>query len=272
MGLNSSIGTTEKSCVVDVIILMAGVGNRLWPLTKDRPKALLCCNDGVSILEHILRALRSGVKRRLRFIPVIGHGREEVERLFASIESRELAKLWPVCNPYYASAGPLFSLWLGLLRADAYSDVIVVNGDTLLKERLASAVEDWFEDLRGSERRDLGLCASFAQEFEADDMKVEIGVSRDVRRVGKDMTNGRPSAKSAGVLCIRNNARREVERSIVDVIMNGRGLESGYSWHTLVNEVQSVVPVDFIEVPHDSWREVDIHLDLQTMRRLLEIA
>ena len=46
------------------ILLVAGYATRLYPLTKDRPKALLSVG-GMPLLDHILRGVNATIRREL---------------------------------------------------------------------------------------------------------------------------------------------------------------------------------------------------------------
>ena len=72
------------------IVLSAGQGKRLLPLTAESPKCLLPLTDGASVLEVQLRALaRCGVERAT---VVIGFGAERVERVLAATPIAGLAR------------------------------------------------------------------------------------------------------------------------------------------------------------------------------------
>ena len=66
---------------MDALILAAGDGTRLFPLTKDKPKVMIKIY-GVPILERSLHALKNvGVKR---VIIVIGYKGEVIEKYFGN--------------------------------------------------------------------------------------------------------------------------------------------------------------------------------------------
>ena len=92
------------------LILAAGRGNRLLPLTKDRPKCLLEVG-GEPILIHQLRALRrAGVRR---FEIVTGHGEAIVRALCESLAGDGLTFSH---NEHYATTSSLCSL--GCVRTE----------------------------------------------------------------------------------------------------------------------------------------------------------
>ena len=253
---------------VDVVVLMAGVGSRLLPLTKDRPKALMCCDDGRSILEHTVTGLQ-GAFGSLRLLPVIGHGLQAVETELS--QYRESMDVFEVLNPFYADAGPLVSLWLGL-RHVVKGKVIVVNGDTLVRPALSQELTQWFERLDQEEQGALGLCASKSESYSADDMKIRLDENGEFSSVSKSAESVSELRKSAGLVCIPNYAvLRQVKEHVDRLIFREDARRPGFSWHGFLNEIDGAPRVELIDVPSESWREVDVHLDLETMRRLLKL-
>lgn len=56
------------------VILSAGMGSRLMPLTKDRPKPLLEIND-MTLLERMIRNLMN--ENINEFIVIVGYNKEK---------------------------------------------------------------------------------------------------------------------------------------------------------------------------------------------------
>ena len=255
-------GKKEKHRGVDVVVLMAGEGRRLLPLTKDRPKGLLCCDDGASIFTHMVQSFVV-CHQDVTFIPVIGHGsakvNEEINRL------NHMAEFSCVYNPFYANSGPLVSLWLGLIQSKQ-SRVIIVNGDTLIKEDLVKNIVPWIQAEIKAVNPEVGLCVSSAENFEKDDMKVLLDNSGCFRKTGKDIDTGRGVMKSAGVLCIRDiKSKNIIKDKLNQLLMEGNPLEKTYYWHNLLNEAAETFQVDLISVDLNSWCEVDTLVDLKSM-------
>ncbi|MBN1939974.1 MAG: phosphocholine cytidylyltransferase family protein [Candidatus Aminicenantes bacterium] len=105
------------------IVLCAGRGGRLSPLTDALPKCLLTF-DGRTILERCLDGLRSaGVGEILL---VVGFRRELIENF---IRDRGYDRVTFVLNEDFARTNTAVSLNLALKQAS--SDIVVVNGDVL---------------------------------------------------------------------------------------------------------------------------------------------
>jgi len=113
----------NESRDMKAVILCAGTGKRLFPLTKDKPKCLLKFGER-TILERIIDDLKACGTEEL-FL-VVGFHRERIEHL---VEVRGYDGIRFVVNERYASTNTAFSLNLALKHMD--SDFILINGDML---------------------------------------------------------------------------------------------------------------------------------------------
>ncbi|EEG77531.1 sugar phosphate nucleotidyltransferase [Dethiobacter alkaliphilus] len=247
---------------VDVVVLMAGEGRRLRPLTNDRPKGLLLCEDGLSIFNHLIKSFVSW-DWDATIIPVVGHGRPKVMEELDSLS--DLAKFDHVCNPFYANTGPLISLWLGLIQSKNDS-VVIVNGDTLIKESLVENIVKWTNAPTDVKKPTVSLCVSKASQFYKDDMKVMLDENGQFVKAGKDLNAAKCRLKSAGVISVKDaNSKRALKYMVNQLIMKPDTSLKSYYWHNLFNEIKDVFKIDLLEVGLDSWYEVDTSADLKTM-------
>jgi choline kinase len=245
---------------------MAGEGKRAWPLTRDRPKALLEFDTGRSIVDLTLSSLSERIAP-LKVLPVVGHAHETATR--AVERSSSEVEVEAVLNPFYSSSGPLVSLWLALQR-EVGEQVVIVNGDTVVRSGLGDAVAAWLASADDSTEAKVSVCGSRVPEPALDDMKVLLDERGCVTEVGKTLSTSQPSRVSAGVVCLGSRAAIELTRSVLNrMVMESGSLETGFSWHRVVNELAKRIDVDFVEVDRTEWHEVDVHLDLDTLGRLL---
>lgn len=105
------------------VILCAGVGGRLRPLTEDRPKCLVGVG-GRTILERCLGNLETAGIGEI--VIVTGYRRDLIERFVAE---RGLPSVAFVHNESFARTNTAFSLNRALKTVG--SDFILVNGDVL---------------------------------------------------------------------------------------------------------------------------------------------
>ena len=105
------------------IVLCAGKGGRLRPLTEDTPKCLLEIGSK-TILERILESLGgAGIQETLL---VVGFRQDRVRDL---AREKGINGIGFVVNEKYESTNTAYSLRLALIRMD--SDFLLINGDML---------------------------------------------------------------------------------------------------------------------------------------------
>jgi choline kinase len=163
------------------IILTAGRGDRLRPVTGDRPKCLATVG-GCTILERQLRALRAcGVSR---IAVITGYRSEDVRRM--SGPATEF-----VHNPRYAVTNSLYSLWLARdLLGDGF---VVLNCDVVFHRQLLA-------DLLTARYEDALLMAFRGRDelYSDEEMKLRVRNGR-VIEISKTLPEGDADGESIGI-------------------------------------------------------------------------
>ena len=110
--------------ITTALLLAAGTGSRLQPLTKAAPKCLTEVN-GVSILERLISNLRNQGFKRL--VVVIGHLGDQIQDFLSEYASD--LQIDYVFNPDYATTNNLYSLWLA--RQQITESFLLVESDLI---------------------------------------------------------------------------------------------------------------------------------------------
>ena len=203
---------------IRAIILAAGAGTRLNPMTNGRPKCLVPFGE-LALIDHQMRALSNvGVED---FIFVVGYEADQIRRHCRGREARF------VDNPDYASTNSIFSLYLarhfltcetfllncdivfhpdvvGRLLACGHPNAIAVDGHA---ERIAGEMNVWIqpEGRVGEVSKQLAPAQSQAQSVQV--VKFDAAGARSVaaeveRLVGEDRKDAFPTS-SYGQLITR---------------------------------------------------------------------
>ncbi|MDD3580933.1 MAG: phosphocholine cytidylyltransferase family protein [Desulfobacca sp.] len=115
------------------VILSAGVGRRLAPLTNSLPKALIEIG-GRPLLGHMLHALRQyGLSE---VVLVVGHQRELMEA--AVNQEGDGLRLHLVHNQRFADSGSLYSLWLA--RQYLQEAFVFMDADLLFNPQILAGL------------------------------------------------------------------------------------------------------------------------------------
>jgi len=117
------------------VVLAAGIGSRLRPLTDEVPKCLTEVN-GRPIPEQILDILeKNGIQETALVVGYLGD--IVVRRIGHRYRSMKVACLW---NTIYDKTNTVYSAWLA--REDLESGAILIEGDTVFEEALIQRLLD----------------------------------------------------------------------------------------------------------------------------------
>ena len=117
------------------IILSAGQGSRLLPLTNETPKCLLPVGNR-SVLQWQVEAIsRHGGFEEI--VVVTGFRAHKIEDALAEMGTLQ-TKIRTVFNPFFKVADNLASCWM--VREAMEDDFLIINGDSLFEARILSCL------------------------------------------------------------------------------------------------------------------------------------
>jgi choline kinase len=238
---------------VNAVILSAGRGSRLLPLTATRPKCLVPVG-GKPILEWQLQTLATcGVARSSI---VLGFGAEKVSH-FLENEFLATMDLRTVFNPLYDVADNLISCWTA--RAEMGSDFILLNGDTLFEPGVV-------QRLLASDPSPVTVAISRKNAYDEDDMKVSCHGST-LLRIGKDLPSQETNGESIGMLLFRQDGP-ELFRDALERSVRHRHAASQY-YLSVINDLAARGLVKTASMEGLQWTEVDFLSDLGEATQLV---
>lgn len=239
-------------CTMKALILSAGQGSRLLPLTANCPKCLIDLS-GRPFLEWQLRALaQAGVTET---VVVTGFGAEKVEAMLQA-RAPDRMQVRTLFNPFYAVADNLASCWIA--RAELNGPCLILNGDTLFEPAIA-------EHLLAAPAADITVAIDRKSQYDADDMKVQSLDGR-LLAIGKRLAAQEVNGESIGFLRFSAaGAARFVAE--IEQAMLGDGVKQWYlSAIDRIAKAAGIVRV--ASVQGLNWSEMDFHADLARCREL----
>jgi choline kinase len=237
------------------IVLAAGGGTRLRPLTDRLPKTLLPVDGSRSILELVVDNLAQVGMSEI--VVVSGHAAHTIEEIAPVLASRYGVELEVRYNDRHDSANNAYSLWT--VRDRFVDGALLVNGDTVhpvsVEERLLAA--------RGA--APLLLAVDRIKPLGDEEMKVSLGPTGLVRRISKQLDPAAASGEYIGVSLIEPEAAGPLAAALQRTYEAdpGRWYEDGYQAH--IDTGGEVAAVAIGEV---AWGEIDDHDDLARIRSL----
>ena len=234
--------------ITKAIILSAGKGSRLLPLTESRPKCLIDL-AGRSLLEWQLDALAAnGVDEA---VVVTGFRDELVDEVVAGRPA-----VRTLFNPFYHVADNLGSVWLA--RGEFDRDVLLINGDTLVSPALVAKV------LAGA-RRPINVTVDEKDDYDADDMKVLREGGR-LLRIGKALEPGQYNAESIGLLAFLGDGGRRFTAQVDRMMHTAEGTRRWYL--RAIDALAAELEIGTVSIKGEQWQEVDFPEDVEKAEAL----
>lgn len=114
------------------IILAAGQGKNLQPLTLSRPKTLYKMDEKTTVLQRLVRSIRK-CDKEAEIAVVVGFMYQRIQK---ELEDENVKF---VHNPFFAATGSMGSLWFAkdFLQRE---NVAIINGDIVMSEKLLEDV------------------------------------------------------------------------------------------------------------------------------------
>ncbi len=235
------------------IILSAGQGRRLSPLTDTRPKCLVELS-GVSVLRWQLAHLRdAGLEEA---VVVTGFGANLVDAEIANFAPAGL-KVRTLFNPFYALSDNLATCWLA--RAEMNGPFLILNGDTLFESDIARR-------LLAAPAAPITVTIDRKPSYDADDMKVLVENDR-LQAIGKTITSY--NAESIGFLKFSEQGAGAFVAEVEAAMRTPEGLKRWYL--SVINHLAVTgTEVAVASIEGLDWAEMDFPEDLPRNRELAE--
>ncbi len=120
------------------IILSAGKGVKLQPLTLNHPKSLYKLDDKTTILQRLVRKIRE-YDTEAEIVVVVGYMYKQIQK---ELEDDNVKF---VLNPFYSTTGSMGSLWFAkdYLQRE---NVTIINGDIVASDKLMKEIVCQYTD------------------------------------------------------------------------------------------------------------------------------
>ncbi len=236
--------------VTTALLLAAGMGSRLYPLTQNEPKCLTLVN-GMSILERLISCLNQQGFKRL--VVVTGHLENQI-RDFLGDQAGNI-KIDYVFSPSYKTTNNIYSLWMArkiikesflLLESDLVFDESLLDA-MLFSDRIAVAkMQTWMN----------GTCVTINQS-----QYVKAFLAGDADSFGEI------KYKTVNIYSISLDSWRKIVKRLDQRIADGR--VNDY-YETIFAEMIADGSLSFENVSFDGkpWYEIDTIEDLAEAEKL----
>lgn len=237
---------------MQAVILSAGQGRRLLPLTADRPKCLIDLH-GKTLLQWQLDALLAAGVGPVTV--VTGYASDAVEAVIGRHYAAQPVGVQ--YNPFFQVADNLGSCWIA--RAAFADEVLLLNGDTVFEPAVV-------ERLLAAPTAPIRLVTDRKASYDDDDMKIITDGTR-LLRIGKHLPVDAVDAESIGMLRFSADGARRFQVAVEAALREPDGLRWWYL--SVIDRLADEGLVETCSIEGLRWGEVDFPRDLDTARAVV---
>jgi len=237
------------------IILAAGKGERLMPLTSDTPKSLLELENGTTLLESQLITINKTAVDKV--VIVTGYLTEKIESKVQRYSKEYNIDIQIIYNPFFDISNNLLSLWQA--RHEMESDFIIINGDDIFNDSVL------FGLLEHDKNELITMVIDRKETYDEDDMKLIVENGR-ILEVSKKIPLNEANGESIGMIRVTGEAKSIMVDTMERMVRNKKNMQVFYL--AMIQElINQGIVVGYYEISSKDWAEIDFHPDLEDIRK-----
>lgn len=232
------------------VILAAGTGTRLRPLTETTPKCLLDVGGRTILARQLERVAAAGIPRA---VVVTGHLAEQVEAHLRAVP--QAVAVTTAVNRGYATSGNCMSV-LAAREKVTSRGIVLCDGDVVLTgDALARLAAD---------PAPAALLLDPETALADEEMKIVLDPQGNVRRLAKPLDPAECAGESIGVQKVSGPALPIFWATLE--AMRDSGDTQGYYEDAFQRMIHAGVAFRTVPIGHHEWTEIDDQADLADAR------
>lgn len=231
------------------IILSAGQGSRLLPLTRDVPKCLIEFNGRTLLSWQVAALVANGIRD---IVVVTGFRTERVEDHALALHRETGAHIRTIFNPFFQVADNLGTCWIA--RGEMDRDFIILNGDTIISDAIVAKL------IAGAAEA-INVTVDVKDGYDDDDMKVTRGADGRLHAIGKRLLPGDSNAESIGMLAFTGEGPAIFRNQVEQMMRTPDGVERWYL--RAIDIIAKGHRVGTVSIEGLDWQEVDFPQDVE---------
>lgn len=248
------------------VILSAGMGTRLMPLTKEIPKPLLEVN-GMTLLERMMKNLMS--EDINEFIVIVGYNKEKVIDLAPKLEKKYSINIKILENEKYDVTNTSVSTYIAskYIEENQPDDFILINGDNVVDPMIitriaerenTSLIVDNFKDLNEE---------SFKLIIENETFNEDKSISNGtIKEIGKGIDIESSTGEFIGVSMVSKKDLSKFNEILEDLMEDDKQNYYDFAYRSL----SQITPIDYVLTNGLKWTEIDDHNDWNQAQKLID--
>lgn len=248
------------------VILSAGMGTRLMPLTKDIPKTLLKINE-ITLLERMIKnCINADISK---FLVVVGYNKEKVIGFCPQIAEKYDIEIMTIENEKYDVTNTSVSTYLAssFIEENDLDDFVLINGDNvvdpLIISRIAASnntgmIIDNFKELNEE---------SFKLIIDDESFNAENTIANGkINSIGKGLEIPSSTGEFIGVSKVKSDDVAQFNRILERLIEEDPQNYYDYAY----KDLSEIKTIDFVLTNGLKWTEIDDHTDWENAQELIK--
>lgn len=231
------------------IILSAGQGSRLLPLTRDVPKCMIDLNGRTLLGWQVAALVANGIDD---IVVVTGFRTERVEDHALELYRDSGVRVRTLFNPFFQVADNLGTCWIA--REEMTRDFIILNGDTIISDEIVARL------IAGAGDAITVTVDVKADGYDDDDMKVNRAPDGRLLDIGKRLLPPDSNAESIGMLAFIGEGPAIFRSQIEQMMRTPEGVERWYL--RAIDLIAKGNRVGTVSIEGLDWQEVDFPQDV----------
>ncbi len=247
------------------VILSAGMGTRLMPLTKEIPKPLLEVNK-MTLLERMMKnCIKVGISE---FIVIVGYNKDKVIDLTPKLEEKYSININIIENERYDVTNTSVSTYLAskYIEDEKNEDFILINGDNVVDPKIIKDI---------SKRENTSLIVDNYKQLNEESFKLIISdetlnddksiATGTIKEIGKEIDIPTSTGEFIGVSKVAKKDIQKFNEILEELIAEN---EQNY-YDFAYKKLSTITPIDFVLTNGLKWTEIDDHNDWQQAQILI---
>lgn len=224
------------------IILAAGIGSRMLPLTEKTHKCLLKINEEPIIRNQICNLNAAGITD----IVLVGGYKFDLIKDYLKDEVRYSH------NPFYETTNSVVSLWFAVQNID--SDILIVNSDVIFDDDLIKKMCNTGFDISVAVSKEWSEERGYKAEI-VNDFVVDMSMN-----IKKDKIGG----EYAGMIFVKQNQLQKLKDQCEKLMIEKKF--NVWFEDMIVDLIKNGAKAQSVEVDADKWYEIDTVEELEYAR------
>lgn len=244
------------------IILAAGMGTRLRPLTDEIPKALLEINN-ITLLERMIKnCINSDIKK---FIVVSGYYKEKVIDLTNKLSKKYDIEIINITNEKYDTTNTSVSTYIASEKID--EDFIIINGDNVVDSQIIKNI---------AKCPNTGMIIDNYKTLNNESFKIMIKnkvlnnnetiANGEIKAIGKELDISTSFGEFIGVSKVVKEDISKFNKILKNLIEENPQNYYDFAYENL----SKVSKIDFVLTNGLKWSEIDDHIDWENAKKLVD--